>query len=145
LGIKPKKTLRVVFWTNEENGSKGGKAYAADHKDERHDLVFEFDSGTFPPSNIGYSGPDEFFEKVKWFEPLLDRISDVRITKGGGGVDIGPMAQNGTPAMSLGTDDGGKYFWYHHSNTDTPDKVKPEDLNKCVAAIAVAIYLYSEL
>ncbi len=146
LDIKPKRTLRVVLWTNEENGARGGKAYAKEHKDELHSLVFEFDSGVFPPERIGYSGLDSLMQEVKQFEPLLKRIGNIEVRKGGGGVDIGPMMRdNGVNGMGLGTDDAGKYFWYHHSPSDTPDKVDAKDLNDCIATIAVAIYLYSEL
>ena len=146
LGIKPKRTIRVVMWTNEENGARGGKAYAKYHKNEKHSLVFEFDSGVFPPERIGYSGPDSLFNEVKQFEPLLKRIGNIAVKKGAGGVDMGPtMRNNKVNGMSLGTDDSHRYFWYHHSQSDTPDKVNPADLNNCVAAIAVAIYLYSEL
>lgn len=146
LGIKPKRTIRIVMWTNEENGARGGKAYAKYHKDEKHSLVFEFDSGVFPPERIGYSGPDSLFNEVKQFEPLLKRVGNIEVKKGGGGVDIGPtMRNNGVSGMSLGTDDAHRYFWYHHSQSDTPDKVDPADMNHCVAAIAVALYLYSEL
>ena len=146
LGIRPKRTIRVVMWTNEENGARGGKEYAKAHKDEPHFLAFEFDSGVFPPERIGYSGPDSIFNEVKQFEPLLKRIGNIEVKKGGGGVDVHPlMRNNGIPGMSLGTDDKGRYFWYHHSPSDTPDKVDPKDFNDCVAAIAIAIYLYSEL
>jgi carboxypeptidase Q len=146
LGIKPKRTIRVVLWTNEENGARGGKAYAKAHKDELHSLVFEFDSGVFPPKRISYSGPDSILAKVKQFEPLLQRVGNIEVRKGGGGVDIGPMMrENKVNGMGLGTDDGGRYFWYHHSPSDTPDKVDPKDMNDCIATIAIAIYLYSEL
>ncbi len=146
LGIKTKKTIRAVMWVNEENGVRGGKAYAEVHKDEKHSLVFEFDSGVFPPSGIGFTSTDStLLQEIKKFEPYLKKIGDIDVHNGGGGVDIGPMMKLGTNGMSLNTNDNGKYFWYHHSPSDTPDNVNPEDLNKCVAAIAVAIYLYSEL
>jgi len=145
LGIKPKRTIRAVMWANEENGARGGKAYADAHKDEPHHLVFEFDSGVFPPQRIGYTGPDSIFNLVKQFEPLLKMVGDIEVQKGGGGVDIRPMMELGISGMSINTKDEGKYFWYHHSPSDTPDKVDPEDLNRCVAAIAIAVYLYSEL
>lgn len=145
LGIKTKRTLRVVMWANEENGARGGKAYAEAHKDEPHHLMLEFDSGVFPPSRIGYTGPDDKFEQFQSYEHLFQMIGNIKIQKGGGGVDIGPMMQLGVPGIGLNTNDDGKYFWYHHASTDTPDKINPDDLNHCIAAIAAAIYLYSEL
>ena len=145
LGIRPKRTIRAVMWVNEENGVRGGKAYFEAHKSEKHALMFEFDSGVFPPEAIGYTGPDSLFEYIKTAEPLLRMIGDIEVKKGGGGVDIGPMMRNGVNGMSLNTKDEGKYFWYHHSPIDTPDKISSDDLNRCVAAIAAVIYLYSEL
>ncbi|MGB9912076.1 MAG: M28 family peptidase, partial [Candidatus Kapaibacteriota bacterium] len=107
---------------------------------------FEFDSGVFSPNRIGFSGPDSLWEKIQTFKNYLSNFfHDLQITKGGGGVDISPMTKLGYPGSSLGTDDKGKYFWYHHSQTDTPDKVDPKDLNDCIAVIAMFLYLYSEL
>jgi carboxypeptidase Q len=146
LGLKPKRTIRAVMWVNEENGNRGGIKYAEVHKNEKHSLVFEFDSGVFPPKGFGYTGPDSIFTYLKSFEPLLKMFGDIEIYKGGGGVDIGPMMrENKVNGMGMNTRDDGKYFWYHHSPSDTPDKVNPDDLNKCVAAIAAIIYVYSEL
>jgi carboxypeptidase Q len=146
-GLKPKRTLRAVMWANEENGQRGGKEYARMHNMENHILMFEFDSGVFPPSQIRYSGPDRLVEIVKSMEPLFRHVNDsINVVEGAWGVDIRPMVEQfGIPSMCLNTDDKGKYFWYHHSPADTPDKIKPEDFNQCIAAIAVAIYLYSEL
>jgi carboxypeptidase Q len=145
IGIKPKRTLRSVFWVNEENGQHGGKDYAEKHASEKHVLMFEFDSGVFPPSTIGFTGPDSLFNYMKSNEGLLNVVDSITVKKGGGGVDISPMMNKGVPGMSLGTKDEGKYFWYHHSPSDTVDKINTEDFKKCIAAIAVAIYLYSEM
>lgn len=146
LGIKPKRTIRAVMWVNEENGVRGGKQYAKDHKDEPHHLLFEFDSGCFRPDKVGYKGPDSLFNYMKQFEYLFKQIDDIEIKQGAWGVDAGPMArQNNVPLMNIGTEDEGKYFWYHHGPSDTIDKIERENFNKCVATIALAIYLYSEL
>lgn len=145
LGIKPKRTIRNVFWVNEENGNRGGRAYAAKHGKENHKLVFEFDSGVFPPSAIRYTGPDSLFNSVKLLEPYLNRIDSMIVGDHGGGVDISPMMQLGVPSMSLSGRDDGKYFWYHHCPSDVPESVKSEDLRKCIAAIAISIYYYSLL
>jgi carboxypeptidase Q len=146
LGLDNKRTLRAVMWTNEENGAMGGKEYAKGFADEKHAMAFEFDVGTFAPLYIRFSGSEELFEQVKKFEPLLQKVNpQITVAKGGGGVDIGPLVETGVPAMSLSTDDQGKYFWYHHSPADTFDKVDEKDFKQCVAAIAVTIYLYSNL
>ncbi|MFN3781691.1 MAG: M20/M25/M40 family metallo-hydrolase, partial [Candidatus Kapaibacteriota bacterium] len=146
LGIRPKRTLRLVFWVNEENGTEGGKRYAELHKNENHKLLFEFDSGAFPPERIGFSGPDSIWNSVLMFQKFLTKFyPNLKIQKGGGGVDISPMMKLGYPGASLGTNDSGYYFWYHHSHTDTPDKVEPDALNDCIAVMAMFLYLYSEL
>jgi carboxypeptidase Q len=120
-------------------------AYKDAHKDEKHVLMFEYDSGTFPPSQIGFSGNDSLRRYIKWAEPLLNIIDSIKVTNNAWGVDISPMIKLGIPAMSLNTDDKGQYFWYHHSEKDTPDHVDPLYLNKCVAAIALAVYIYADL
>lgn len=146
LGLDNKRTIRSIMWTNEENGAMGGKTYASGFAQEKHAMAFEFDSGTFPPLTISFSGSPELLEKVKKFEPLLQKINpNIKITSGGGGADISPLMAKGVPGMSLDTDDKGEYFWYHHSNADTFDKVDEKDFKQCVAAIAVTIYLYSNL
>lgn len=146
LGLTPKHTIRAVSWTNEENGSKGGKEYAKVHKDEDHILLLESDSGIFQPQSIGVSGKEKDLEIMKSIEKLLKLTNpNFEVRKGGGGVDIGPMMELGYTGCGFDTDDMGKYFWYHHSETDTVDKINPKDLNDSIAAIAIAIYLYSEL
>lgn len=147
LGLKPGRTLRAVMWVNEENGLRGGREYARLHADEKHALLFEFDAGVFPVEAVRFTGSDTLQQIVKEFEPLLRLISeDIKIEDNAWGVDIGPLVrQNNVPAMCLSTRDDGKYFWYHHSPADTPDKIDPADFNNCIAAMAVSIYLYSHI
>jgi carboxypeptidase Q len=146
LNIKPKRTIRCVFWVNEENGLRGGRDYADKHKTEKHVLMFEMDGGVFPPSSMNYDVKDSLFSIIKNIEPVLKKIeSGLEVRKGGGGVDISPMVKLGVPGGSIGTRDEGKYFWYHHSATDTPEKVKSTDMNKCVAALLAGIYIFADL
>lgn len=146
LGYRPARTLRLVWWVNEENGVRGGKSYAEEHKNEKHRVVFEFDSGVFEPTAIGISGDDKMVTILKGIEPLIKEISPLfEVRKGGGGVDIGPMMKLGIPGMSLSTKGKDEYFLYHHSSSDTPEKVDPMLLNKCIAVIAVATYIYADL
>jgi carboxypeptidase Q len=151
LGLKPRRTLRACMFVNEENGLRGGKAYAEKYGKEKHALAFEFDSGVFPPSEIGFNGSDslhtvEMLKVLKYAEPLFRKIDSISVRQGGGGVDISPLVnQYKVPAMSLNTRDREKYFWYHHSATDTIDKIDRGDFNKCIAAIALAVYIYADL
>ncbi|MFC2131725.1 M20/M25/M40 family metallo-hydrolase [Bacteroidota bacterium] len=146
LGLHPKRTIRAVMWTNEENGLRGGIEYAEKHKDENHVLMFEFDSGAFPPGELGVNGSDSVIAKAKSIEKVLREIGNIRVKKGAWGIDAQQLAKiNNIPLMHINTDDKGKYFWYHHAATDTPDKIDPKDMNDCIAVIAAMIYIYADL
>lgn len=146
LNIIPRRTIRSVMWTNEENGVRGGKAYAEMHGHTKHVLMFEQDGGVFKPSAIRFTGPDSLFAIMQQIEPLLKMVEEeMKVSTGGGGVDIRPMMELGIPGSSISTDDEGRYFWYHHSNSDTVDKVDPHEFNRNIAAIAIALYIYADL
>jgi carboxypeptidase Q len=144
LGLRPRRTVRVVLWTNEENGLRGGTQYAADHADERHVLAMESDAGVFRPSGFGFTGSDRAFEIVTEVGRLLERIGSGTIGRGGGGADIGPLMRTGVPGMGLEVD-GTRYFWYHHTDADTLDKLDPEEVALCVATMAVMAYVVADL
>jgi carboxypeptidase Q len=146
LGLRPRRTIRVVGWTNEENGLRGGLAYRDAHAAtlDRHVLAIETDAGVFAPRGFGFQGTDSAFALVAAVGPLLERIGAGAITRGGGGADIGPIMRQGVPGMSLAVD-GTKYFWYHHSNADTIDKLDPREMGMCVAALAVMAYVVAEM
>lgn len=145
LGLRPRRTVRVVLWTNEENGLRGGRDYAERHADaEDHILAIESDAGVFQPLGFGFSGSDEAFAMVQAVGGLLDRIEAGRIDRGGGGADIGPLMRTGVPGMGLRVD-GSRYFWYHHTEADTLDKLDPDDVARCVAALAVMAYVVADL
>ena len=146
LGLKPKRTIRAVMWTNEENGLRGGNAYRDAHFDEldNHILAMESDAGVFKPSGFGFSGSDESLKILQDIGTLLYRIDSGKITKGGGGADIGPIMREGVPGMGLKVD-GSRYFWYHHTNADTFDKVDKDEFNRCVATMAVMAYVVADM
>ncbi|MEC9437542.1 MAG: M28 family metallopeptidase [Candidatus Neomarinimicrobiota bacterium] len=146
LGLKPKRTIRAVMWTNEENGLRGGEAYRDAHMDnlDNHILAMESDAGVFKPSGFGFTGPDESLKILQDIGSLLYRIDSGKITKGGGGADIGPIMRKGVPGMGLKVD-GSKYFWYHHTNADTFDKVDKDEFNRCVASMAVMAYVVADM
>jgi len=146
LGLTPKRTVRVVMWTNEENGMRGGNAYRDAHINELDDhvLAMESDGGVFAPIGFGFSGSDEAFDVITQIGKLLNRIDSGKITRGGGGADIGPIMREGVPGMGLNVD-GSKYFWYHHTNADYVDKLDPVDVSKSVATMAVMAYLVADL
>src|SRR5690606_29453071 len=103
LGLRPRRTVRVVGWTNEENGLRGGTAYRDAHRDEldRHVLAMESDAGVFKPLGYGFTGSDEAYEVVASVGALLERIGAGTIRRGGGGADIGPIMREGVPGMGL--------------------------------------------
>jgi carboxypeptidase Q len=146
LGLRPRRTIRVVGWTNEENGLRGGNAYRDAHASEldKHVLAIESDGGVFSPLGFGFTGSDSAFAVVRKIGKLLDRIGAGRITRGGGGADIGPIMRTGVPGMGLDVA-GDRYFWFHHSEADTVDKLNPHEVSLCVAAMAIMAYVTADL
>jgi len=143
LGLHPKRTIRVCFWTNEENGLRGGKGYEEQTRNEEHVLAMEVDGGTFRP--IGFSGtlpPDmELFARDVQ-ATLLAPVGALMLEKGEGGADTSPLQEKGVPVMELVVDTS-KYFWYHHTAADTPDKLDPAELNQCTYAMAVMAWAFA--
>jgi carboxypeptidase Q len=146
LGLRPRRTVRVVGWTAEEVGIYGGEAYAEApaRTREEHVLGIESDSGVFSPLGFGFSGTDETFAIVQAIGELLEPIGAGQITRGGGGADIGPMMERGMPGMGLSVEET-RYFWYHHTNADALDKLDPDEVARCVAALAVMAYVVADL
>ncbi|MEE8193141.1 MAG: M28 family metallopeptidase [Gemmatimonadales bacterium] len=146
LGLRPRRTIRVVMWTNEENGLRGGREYRDAHRSEIDDIVLaiESDAGVFQPSGFGFGGSDSAYAIVAEVGKLLERIEAGRITRPGGGADIGPLMRAGVPGMGLSVE-GSRYFWYHHSHADTLDKLDPREMALCVAAMAVMAYVVADL
>jgi len=147
LGLRPRRTVRVVLFTNEENGLRGGLGYRDQHQAElgSHVLMIETDGGVFRPRGFGFSGSDAARATVKDIATLLVGVGATSIGPSGGGADIGPSVQAATiPAMSLDVD-GSLYFTIHHTPADTVDKIEPADLARCVAALAVMGYVVADL
>jgi carboxypeptidase Q len=146
LNLRPRRTIRVVLWTNEENGTRGALAYRDRYKDQlaNHVLMLESDSGVFRPTGFGFTGSEAARAKVKDIASLLRGIQADRISAAGEGADIGPSVQAGNiPAMSLDVD--GNYFLIHHTQADTIDKIDPMDMSRAAAAIAVVAYVIAEM
>lgn len=143
-GIKPKRTIRAVMFMNEENGLRGGRKYAelADKNKEKHIAALESDAGGFSPRAIGVNNEFKKFDKIEKWAKLFAPYG-VQLRKGGGGADIGPLRTQGVTIMGL-SPDGQRYFDYHHTETDTFDKVNPRELQLGAAAMAAMVYLLSE-
>ncbi|MGE3614883.1 MAG: M28 family metallopeptidase [Gemmatimonadales bacterium] len=146
LGLRPRRTVRVVAWTNEENGGRGGQAYRDAHRQEldNHVLAIESDGGVFRPTGFGFTGSDQAREILKGIAPLLARVGADTIGPNGGGADIGPITALGVPAMGHLVD-GSKYFWYHHTPADNVDKLDPREVAMNTAAMAVMAYVVADM
>lgn len=146
LGLRPRRTIRVVGWTNEENGLRGAVAYRDARGAEvgRHILAIESDAGVFRPTGFGVGASDSAFGILRRVATLLAPIGADSLTRPGGGADIGPLMERGVPGMGLATE-GDRYFWYHHTHGDTVDKLDPDDVARCVAAMAVMAYVVADL
>ena len=147
LNLRPRRTVRVVLFTNEENGGRGGQAYRDQHRDElsKHVMMLESDGGVFRPLGVGFTGSDAARDTVKAIATLLSGIAADQVSAGGGGADIGPSVQEAhIPALSLDVD-GSKYFLIHHTPADTIDKIDPVEMAKCAATVAVMAYVVADL
>ncbi|MGA3078203.1 MAG: M20/M25/M40 family metallo-hydrolase [Bryobacteraceae bacterium] len=146
LGLHPRRTLRVVFWTNEENGGAGGRAYRDMVGGKIHNYVaaIEMDGGAEKPVGFGVSPGGAALARAKEIGRLLEPIGADTIQEGGGGSDIGPLMHDGVPGLGLFTV-GQHYFDWHHSRTDTVDKIDPREFRQCVAAMAVMGYVLADM
>ncbi|HEY5949236.1 MAG TPA: M20/M25/M40 family metallo-hydrolase [Kofleriaceae bacterium] len=151
LGLTPRRTIRVVLFTNEENGVRGAKAYAEEHKAELANTVLavEADSGGFAPRGFDVGHKDAGAAKrvrarLTEVAALLAPLGKLVVGEGHGGTDIEPMQSAGVPQVGLDVD-GRSYFDYHHTEADTLDKVDPQDLADIVAAVAVLAYVVADL
>ena len=148
LGLRPRRTIRVVLYTNEENGLRGGNAYRDAHRNEvaKHVLAIETDSGTYQPLGFGLAATatPQARANMQEIAKLLTGIRADRIGANGGGADIGPMTREGVLGASLDVD-GSHYFDIHHTPADTLDKIDPQHLALCVATMAVMAYTVADM
>jgi Peptidase family M28 len=146
LGLEPRRTIRVAFWVNEENGGRGGEAYREFVGDQirNHVAAIEMDGGAEAPLGFGASVDQRSTELLKQIGKLLERVGASEISTGGGGSDIAPLMRNGVPGLGERTV-GTHYFEWHHTESDTLDKVNPEEFRKNLAALAVMGYALADM
>jgi carboxypeptidase Q len=147
LGIRPRRTVRVVLWTNEENGLRGAAAYAERYAAAASDHVFalESDLGVFAPAALGFSGSMAARAMIGQIGSLLEPLNVPDITAGGGGADIGPIAQAGRVPTMAYIGDAARYFVIHHTAADTVDRISSDEVSRASAAIAVMAYAVAEM
>jgi len=146
LGLHPRRTIRVVGWTAEENSGAGGAAYRDSLGSDvsSHVLAIESDGGVFRPLGFGFAGSDSALAILRQIGHLLAPIDADTIAKGEGEADIEPLVKAGVPALGLDTD-GDRYFWFHHTQGDMVTVLDPADVARCVAAMAVLAYVVADM
>ncbi|MCH7527059.1 MAG: M20/M25/M40 family metallo-hydrolase [Planctomycetes bacterium] len=151
LNMIPRRTIRVVLWTNEENGLAGGRQYAQDHAAElaNHVVAIESDSGVFKPTGYSIDCEDEDREQIaaeqmRDIVTLFASIGATDVEIGSSGADVGPMKKSGVVLMGHRVE-GSKYFDYHHTHADTLDKVDPIELSQNVAVLATVAYILADM
>ena len=147
LGIRPRRTVRIVLWTNEENGLRGATAYAEKYAAAARNHVFalESDSGVFEPSSLGFTGSSAARSMVRDIGSLLSSLGLSEIVAGGGGADVGPIAQAGNAPTMAYLGNPTRYFQIHHTAADTVERIAPQEVSKAAAAIAVMAYVIAEM
>lgn len=147
LGIAPRRTVRVVLFTNEENGLRGGTAYRDAHAAEAadHILAIESDSGVFAPARLAFTGSEAARRTIADIATLLAGIEMQSVVPGGGGADIGPIAELGKVPMMAYAGDADRYFTIHHTPADTIERIAPEEVSKAAASLAVMTYVVADM
>jgi Zn-dependent M28 family amino/carboxypeptidase len=156
LGLQPRRTIRVVFWVNEENGGAGGRAYRAMVGDavKNHVAAIEMDGGAEKPLGFGFGGSEDggagtavspaAFRRAVEIGKLLSAIDGGEMVPGGGGADIEPLLADGVPGFGVRTV-GTHYFDWHHTDADSFDKIVPREFQLNVAALAVLSYVLADM
>ncbi|CEN46730.1 Plasma glutamate carboxypeptidase [Capnocytophaga canis] len=142
LNYKPKRTIRIVLFANEENGARGGQKYAEESKKNRENQIFalETDAGGFSPRGFNLRGEAQKIEKIKMWEKLFTPYYIHLFRKGYPGLDISPLQTENNVLAGL-VPDSQRYFDHHHSETDVFDAVNKRELSLGAAAITSLIYL----
>jgi Zn-dependent M28 family amino/carboxypeptidase len=145
LGLKPVRTIRAVMFMNEENGLRGGRGYVADplRRSEKHSAMIESDAGGFAPRGFYVDADSAIRARVFLWSPVMEKVNAGRLLAGRSGVDISPMVATGVPGFGLDPENH-RYFDYHHSDKDTPEKVNPRELEMGAIAEALLAYMISQ-
>lgn len=146
-GNRPRRTIRVVLYANEEFGLSGARQYAEDYADsiDKHVLGLEADFGAGRAWRFSSRVAEDALDIVDELHTLLEPIGLERGNNAaGGGADLTPLRNAGMPVLGL-TQDGTHYFDYHHTADDTIDKIDVDDLNQNVAAYVTAAFVAANI
>jgi hypothetical protein len=147
LGLHPRRTIRVIAWMNEENGTAGGKGYAKDHAGEigNQFAAMETDLGADHPVGVNVVGKPQLKEFIKPIAKVLENSgAGLLASRTEAGTDIGPLTKRGVPGFSP-IQDSRFYFNYHHTAADTLDKIDPHQLAETAAINAVLAYALANI
>jgi hypothetical protein len=165
LGLQPRRTIRIVFWVNEENGGAGGRAYREmmGPAVKNHVAAIEMDGGAEKPVGFGFGGGGEeraggrrrtaqpipptspaAFQRAVEIGKLLASIHGGEISPGGGGSDIAPLLSDGVPGFGVRTVEEHYNDW-HHTDADSFDKIVPSEFRENVASLAVMSYVLADM
>jgi hypothetical protein len=145
LNYKPKNTIRVVLFMNEENGGKGGAKYeeVSKQKNENHIFALESDSGGFTPRGFSIEADDANFKKIQGFKDLFEPYLIHSFTLGHSGSDIEPLTSKTIVKAGL-KPDSQRYFDYHHAANDKFDAVNKRELELGAATMTTLLYLVDQ-
>ena len=143
IGYRPKRTIRIVLFANEENGLRGGTKYAeeAKAKSEQHYFALESDEGGFTPRGFGFTGSEQQLAKLRTWAPLFIPYGVFEWTMGGGGADIGPLNRTFKTPLAGFTPDSQRYFDIHHARSDVFEAVNKRELELGAVNMTALIYL----
>jgi Zn-dependent M28 family amino/carboxypeptidase len=148
LGLRPRRTIRVIAWMNEENGLMGGRTYAQDYKAEfsNHIAAIESDSGAGHPVGFTAHASSRALEMLQPISSILQASGAgiVRQSQNAEGADISPLDAAGIPTLAQ-LNDNRTYFNYHHTAADTLDKIVPHELAENAAVVSVIAYAIANL
>ncbi|KAA5824441.1 M20/M25/M40 family metallo-hydrolase [Algibacter amylolyticus] len=144
-GIKPKRSIRVVLFMNEENGLRGGNKYAevAKQKNENHIFALESDAGGFTPRGFSFDCSDAAFSQVLSWQQLFKPYLIHYFEKGGSGADVGPLKTESNVLAGL-RPDSQRYFDHHHASNDTFDAINKRELELGAATMTSLVYLFDK-
>ena len=142
MNYKPRHSIRVVMFMNEENGLRGGRKYAeeAQIKKENHVFALESDSGGFTPRGFSIDADSDNMDQIQSWVPLFKPYLIHYFEPGGSGADIGPLKKDGMVLAGL-RPDSQRYFDHHHASNDTFDAVNKRELELGAATMTSLIYL----
>jgi len=150
MAVRPRRTIRVVLFTDEEVRSSGADAYAKSHAHEMAQVqaALETDLGCFPSNGFGFTGPSETRRMVQQLSDVLKPYGASKLGHAGPGVDVRPLSAEGVPALLLWFDDEWcmrDYFAFHHTAADTFDKIDPKMMQQNLQVLAAMTYMLADI